>query len=653
MGWVASGPGLWINDETGETFQGEQPPAEGALAVASAPAPASNERPGNLIGTTWTPRATPLPTDPELRTLMGHESSYGRDKAHALLPEGDVASGSYGMRPAFVKDAIAAHPEAFRDVADLATADDKTVINAVNHNDDLDDRLAGIRWQEIRAKHGGNIQKARVEWFSGNVPRYERDLANEAQLGPAERKWFDKVSADADEFHSELQAQHAPGASGAGPSQTLDVTGAIAAGQKKMQATAADKYIRAAQATGGVPSQMDVASQPLPSGPAAPGPDLSGQPSKVQIFGMDPGELGSKLKQSLGMSPGPAGTLTGAPAVKPDASGNLQSADLYKAPATPAGTAEAMSKPEGPGTPTGDLLSEIQRRSDELQQGFAQASTDLAGDNAKLEELRKAATPDNVFGNKSAGARVLSALFLGMGAFGAALTHGPNQALQVVDQQMKEAEANADAKGSLYAKAVDLYGDKHRAQQALLMIQHDTLKDLISELGILQKGQGGPKPLTFADKNQVDAFQEAEKALDEHMAMLKNAYSGAAGAAAGAIGTGGPVRKAIGQTLTPETAKANAHSDQLAFAVVRALHPQRYSKEMVEMFRDVLPNAGDTPELQASKYRSLRNLLKRTREAMQTGQYNEDPDSAAHEAAAILHGDEGADEDPTAGLSPN
>lgn len=531
MGWQKYGD-VWVNDETGEISETDPaaPASAPTPAPAAAPAPAAPSPetspaaapakaqglPSAKPGVTWLPRATPPPEDPIARASLDQESSGGKDKKHPLLLKKDgtpyVAAGGYGQTPDFVRDAIASDPELHKRYPDLLKASDDEISNAVNHDDDLDDAIFHSAFPKVLARQGGDIELARVAWYAGpgNVDRYLRDkaLSEKHELPASESKWFadpeSGVGPDVERFKANLLKHHA-----LPPEPQTD--SAEPPGYQPLYARAGDapqdlahfdpEKLTPEERGAEMPGDLELAPRVNPIAAAAGNlRDLAGNVGKSALSFVRPDQAGPASQSAVASAPPQAPPLNGTPGPEAVAAAPREKAapgDLVTAPTAANGTPGALA-PSGPPTLEEQIAAERKRLHDELD-SYKGWRRDKAAKLDKMEQdaLAGKIDPKHFWSSKSTPQRILAAIALGLGAAGAALTHGQNHALELIQSAIKDdidaQRAELGKKTTLYSEALKQFGSEDEAYRAAMTLQLHAVDSLNDEMKGL-KGAGGKMP---------------------------------------------------------------------------------------------------------------------------------------------------------------
>lgn len=203
----------------------------------------------------------------------------------------------------------------------------------------------------------------------------------------------------------------------------------------------------------------------------------------------------------------------------------------------------------------------------------------VAQEREKLEGLSQAATAkvDVDLAQGPVGAQVMSAIMVGLGQFGAALTGGPNTAYQIINdginRRMRAQEVNIanagkayEARKGLYAQNLAEFGDKERATLATKVAYLDQAKALLDQQYAKAKGTANEGVYhDLAEKISNDRAQAADQfAIRTHTQKTEQGnehyvptqYVGGPGAGAGQKGKEGLYVPTLnGYARDPETAK--------------------------------------------------------------------------------------------------
>lgn len=121
----------------------------------------------------------------------------------------------------------------------------------------------------------------------------------------------------------------------------------------------------------------------------------------------------------------------------------------------------------------------------------------VADEHAKLEALstqaQKKVDPNEYWKEKGTGSKIAAALAIGLGTFGSLYMHGPNTALQIINEGIN---ANIDAqkaniatargafadRSSLYRQNLEAFGDRERADLATKMQYLDQVTSMVNQI---------------------------------------------------------------------------------------------------------------------------------------------------------------------------
>lgn len=163
----------------------------------------------------------------------------------------------------------------------------------------------------------------------------------------------------------------------------------------------------------------------------------------------------------------------------------------------------------------------------------------IAERDAAVDEYRSAhVDPSRVAKGRGIGGTVLAAIAMGLGAFGASITHGPNYAMQILDKQVDDDIRAQEGEIAKKGKAVDIKGNNVAAYRqimgdndaARLLAKGDLLEQHRNELAAVIAKRGNAED---QERGKL-ALGQIDTRIDETKAQAKMAKEQAAGRAAAA-----------------------------------------------------------------------------------------------------------------------
>jgi hypothetical protein len=478
------------------------------------------ETPGDLPGVSWRERKTPIPDDtPHAGALADTESGLGKpftggkNLGHKKDRDGGISGGAYGIRGDVAPEIVQADPVLKQKYGNLVGMSFQAWANLLNHDHDLDDDLMRSRWGRVLEQNGGDPHRAYIQWNSGlgGLKRYDR-IVTEGSDKPQDIDFVSTVKENVKHFDSYMAARE-PGSS-APPAPAATPPPPVAGGAPAPVL---------AQQGGGLAAAAIAGAPSLPPANRTMKPDLkygaglsewqkralTGEGSGTVVpLDMGKAVAGAEAAKAAGLQPGQIRVLEEMPRKAP---GTAEATD-WKAAApepqtpgpinpqtelhleTPAAGTEPT--PAAAMTPADQLRGEIDRRMqtyDAALENDARVSSDMKKSiDAKIAEIGAGKIdPAHFFASRSSAARILSVIAQGLGAAGAAISHGPNAAAEMLqhamDSDIAAQKASLDSKHTALGEMIKAAGSYEEGVKGMRMLQYEAIKALVDELG-----KGGP-----------------------------------------------------------------------------------------------------------------------------------------------------------------
>lgn len=616
---------VWVSD-SGDVS--ETDPTQGAPAEASAP---STGEPAPV------PAPAPIANDPRSR-VKTIESANGTQRLGPAITDpdsehfGDQAAGDMQMMPKeirrFVKSKHDLAEKYGPKIAGMTNAQlSQFFAGDAPESRSADDEISGKFWDQVVADNHGNDRDAAAEWQGGadGKEAWHRWLAagKPTDISPKKLERMQKIDSYVNAY-DKTGGQPAP-APGPAPESDLEqrmhaVPGAIPeqegfitkkdiAGMGSLDPMLNDIAKSKAEANPPlhdaagniVPNELD---QPVPasvgaavSKPAEPNLKVTAR----SPFDPVPRAVAEEQYRKAGMAglPGsgiPAGAVTPDKLVAPPPI-------TAPAPANPPAAAENSLEKQ-----YREILNELtaQRKSDATWS--AKNETDLTA--MRADALSGKIDPHRLFANKSSADRILAAVSLGIGTFGATLGHAPNAAQEIlkaaIDSDVEAQKNDLDRKVTIYGHALQQYGNERQARQAATQILWDQARVLGQEMRFQNAGALASKKLEVKGMLEEAAQQKAFKVIENiEKSYDRNIGKSGVGSAVGA-------RIPDNTFYEPQTKRYLDALSQNAEVFMTSMPGIRHTPENVARIKNLFPD----PNLSEPRNRER---LKTIREAVKTG----------------------------------
>jgi hypothetical protein len=610
--------GVFYDTDTG--LPTTQPPA------ASAPAPAVTQGPPPTIpagdgaapaapaGAPAVPAAAvPTPstsaTPPDLRAIAQIESAGGKNKNHRKIMggplKGETAGGAFALTPSTARQGIKQHPTLMKLYGNVASAPNDDVTTFLNTHPDDDEAIARVIWNDHLTATNGNPHQAAIMWYGGpdDLEVWKRWQKGDDTLTPKQvelAKNLDQYGKDFDSrFESAQAGKLEPIVKAPGPvlASAPMAHGHDAAPMQGVPPLPVPHGHGSAPMQG-VPGEDPSLTSTGDGMTTVPSPDLI---DKVQ----EANRIGGNAAVDRRLGPQPA------PQPVTDAS---VSAGGPRQPVS----APVIATDQQPATPAAaDPGDDLEKQLDDIRQRIIGEANETskwsAAQQAKIDQVTQDVAsgkidPNHLWASMGTGHRILAAIGLALGTFGASVTHSPNEAAAMIhdaiDRDVASQQANLGRKASLLGDMMKEFGDVRQARTATIAALNDVARSMVSELRFEKFGILNP-----GTRNQLSALNAGLMEIERRRGVLAKAYPGIAGSI-------------VNKVVPWATDTSIAHDTKQAFDVALAdsMRTGRFSPEMIDkVIGTMSPDVGRTPATTKAMLDSIEFHLKKKRDELLHG----------------------------------